>query len=74
MEGLGPPLVGRDAEAGDGGGGVDELPGFFLKGEAGNEVVGSGVVGEGSVAEWEGGGLRGGGLVACMLLGCYWEG
>lgn len=68
MEGFGPPLVGRDAEAGDGGGGVDELLGFFLEGEARDEVLGPGLVGERGVAKWEGG--NGGlGLVTCMLLG-----
>lgn len=71
MEGLGPPLIGRDAEPGDGSGRVHKLLGLLLEGEAADEVGGSEVEGEGGVAEGEGGGLRG--FVACMLLRRDWE-
>lgn len=59
MEGLGPPLEGREAEAGYGTGGVGELLDLLRKGEEGDEVAGANGDGEGCVAEGEGGVVRG---------------
>lgn len=56
VEGLGPPLVGGDAEAGDGRGGVDQLGELFVQGETGEKVFGSLGNGELGVAEWVGSG------------------
>lgn len=64
MEGLGPPLVGREAEAGDGRGAVGELLDLLREGEEGDKGAGAGVDGEGGVAEGEGGVARG---LACRL-------
>ena len=58
VEGLAPPLVGGDAEAGDGRSGVDELGEFFLKCESGEKIFGSLGDGEFGVAEWVGFGGR----------------
>lgn len=54
MEGLGPPLVGGDAEAGDGGGVVGELADLLSEGEEGDEGLGSGGGRKRGVAEWVG--------------------
>lgn len=54
VEGLGPPLVVGEAEAGEGGGVVGEEGDLFGEGEEGEEGVGPGRDGEGGVAEWEG--------------------
>lgn len=40
VQGLGPPLVRRDAEAGDGRRGVDELEDLLVQCEPGDEVTG----------------------------------
>lgn len=58
MEGLGPPLVGRDAEAGDGGGCVGELGDLLREGEEGDEGESSVCCGEGEVAEGVGAVVR----------------
>ena len=55
MEGLRPPLVGGDAEPGDGGGVVGEKGDLFMEGEEGDEGGSPGRDGEGGVAEWVGG-------------------
>lgn len=51
VEGLRPPLVMRDAEAGDGGGVVGELLDLLREGEEGDEGPGPGFEREGGVAE-----------------------
>lgn len=58
VKGLAPPLVGGDAEAGDGRRGVDELGEFLLECESGEKVFGSLGDGEFGVAEWVGFGGR----------------
>ncbi len=49
VEAFVPPVVGGDAEAWDGGCGVDELRGLFFEGHAGDEVFGALLGGEGGV-------------------------
>lgn len=51
VEGLGPPLVGGDAEAGDGGGVVGEEEDLLRESEEGHEGARTCESGEGSVAE-----------------------
>lgn len=51
VEGLGPPLEGREAEAGDGGGAVGELVDLLIEGQEGDEGARAGGDGEGGVAE-----------------------
>lgn len=51
VEGLRPPLVGRDAETGDGGGVVGELLDLLRESEKGDQRPGSGFEREGGVAE-----------------------
>ena len=46
VEAFAPPIVGGDAEAWDGDGGVDELRDLFLESEAGDEVVDTALDGE----------------------------
>ncbi|PKI47604.1 hypothetical protein CRG98_031993 [Punica granatum] len=55
MEGLGPPLVGGDAEPGNGGGVVAEEGDLFVEAQQMDERAGPGGDGKGSVAEGEGG-------------------
>lgn len=55
MEGLGPPLVGGEAEPGNGGGVVAEERDLLMEAEEGDEGAGPGVDGEGGFAEGEGG-------------------
>lgn len=58
MERLGPPLVGRDAEAGHGGGRVGELPDLLREREERDEGLSSMCCGERGVAEGVGAVVR----------------
>lgn len=51
MERFRPPLVGRDAKAGDSCSTIGELEDLFIEGEEGDEGLDSGGDGEGGVAE-----------------------
>lgn len=73
VEGLGPPLVAGEAEAGDGGGVVGELGDLFREGEVGDEGVGPGWDGEGGVAEGVGVVVWGLAGIVVVITRCYYK-